>query len=51
MIITRPEAEYFSMDGEPAEVLLGLQDRFETHFLGSPAWQRARAGDRRERGI
>jgi len=27
---------------EPAEVLLGLQDRFDTHFLSSPAWQRAR---------
>ena len=28
---------------EPAEVLLGLQDRFDTHFLDSPAWQHARA--------
>ncbi len=28
---------------EPPEVLLGLQDRFDTHFLDSPAWQRARA--------
>jgi len=28
---------------EPAEVLLGLQDRFDTHFLDSPAWQRARS--------
>jgi uncharacterized RmlC-like cupin family protein len=27
---------------EPAEVLLGLQDLFDTHFLDSPAWQRAR---------
>ena len=27
---------------EPPEVLLGLQDRFDTHFLDSPAWQRAR---------
>jgi hypothetical protein len=25
------------------EVLLGLQDRFDTHFLDSPAWQRARS--------
>jgi len=29
---------------EPPELLLGLQDRFDTHFLDSPAWQRARAG-------
>ena len=29
---------------EPPEVLLGLQDRYDTHFLDSPAWQRARAG-------
>ena len=28
---------------EPAEVLLGLQDRFDTHFLDSPIWQRARS--------
>jgi hypothetical protein len=28
---------------EPPEVLLGLQDRFDTHFLDSPVWQRARA--------
>ena len=28
---------------EPPEVLAGLQDRFDTHFLDSPAWQRARA--------
>jgi uncharacterized RmlC-like cupin family protein len=27
---------------EPAEVLLGLQDLFDTHFLDSPVWQRAR---------
>jgi hypothetical protein len=27
---------------EPPELLLGLQDRFDTHFLDSPAWQRAR---------
>jgi hypothetical protein len=27
---------------EPPEVLLGLQDRFDTHFLDSPAWKRAR---------
>jgi len=25
---------------EPAEVLLGLQDRFDTHFTDSPAWTR-----------
>jgi hypothetical protein len=24
-------------------VLLGLQDRFDTHFLDSPVWRRARA--------
>ncbi|HEY7262775.1 MAG TPA: cupin domain-containing protein [Trebonia sp.] len=29
---------------EPPELLLGLQDRFDTHFLDSPSWQRARAG-------
>jgi quercetin dioxygenase-like cupin family protein len=28
---------------ESAEVLLGLQDRFDTHFLESSAWQRARS--------
>ena len=28
---------------EPPEVLLGLQDRFDTRFLDSPVWQRARA--------
>jgi mannose-6-phosphate isomerase-like protein (cupin superfamily) len=28
---------------EPAEVLLGLQDRFDTHFTDSPAWYYARA--------
>ncbi len=35
---------------EPAEVLRGLQDRFDTHFLDSPTWQRARAaaGPRQE---
>ena len=27
---------------EPPEVLLGLQDRFDTHFLDSPVGQRAR---------
>lgn len=27
---------------EPPELLLGLQDRFDTHFLDSPVWQRAR---------
>jgi hypothetical protein len=27
---------------EPAEVLLGLQDRFDTHFFDSAAWRRAR---------
>ena len=27
---------------EPPEVLLGLQDRFDTHFLDSLVWQRAR---------
>jgi hypothetical protein len=25
---------------EPPAVLLGRQDRFDTHFLDSPAWQR-----------
>jgi hypothetical protein len=29
---------------EPAGVLFGLQDRFDTHFLESPAWQRSRSG-------
>jgi quercetin dioxygenase-like cupin family protein len=28
---------------EPPELLFGLQDRFDTHFLDSPAWQRVRA--------
>ena len=28
---------------EPPGVLLGLQDRFDTHFLDSAVWQRARA--------
>ena len=28
---------------EPPEVLLGLQDPCDTHFLDSPAWQRARS--------
>jgi hypothetical protein len=32
---------------EPPEVLAGLQDRFDTHFLDSPAWQRARAAGSR----
>lgn len=27
---------------EPPEVLLGLQDRFDTHFLDSAVWQHAR---------
>jgi hypothetical protein len=31
---------------EPPEVLLGLQDRFDTHFLDSPAWRRARTAAR-----
>lgn len=30
---------------EPPGVLRGLQDRFDTHFLDSPAWQRARGAD------
>jgi mannose-6-phosphate isomerase-like protein (cupin superfamily) len=30
---------------EPPEVLAGMQDRFDTYFLDSPAWQRARAAD------
>jgi uncharacterized RmlC-like cupin family protein len=28
---------------EPADVLLGLQDRFDTHFLTAQVWQQARA--------
>ena len=28
---------------EPPEALTGLQDRFDTHFLDSAAWQRVRA--------
>jgi mannose-6-phosphate isomerase-like protein (cupin superfamily) len=28
---------------EPPGLLLGLQDRFDTHFIDSPAWQEARA--------
>jgi hypothetical protein len=27
---------------EPADVLLELQDRFDTHFLNSGEWDRAR---------
>jgi uncharacterized cupin superfamily protein len=54
LIIATPGIERFDYfrhvvrrrDGsEPPEVLLGLQDRFDTHFLDSPAWQRARAAD------
>ena len=30
---------------EPPEVLAGLQDRFDTHFLDGTVWQRARAAD------
>ena len=29
---------------EPPDVLLGLQDRFDTHYVDSVAWHRARAG-------
>jgi uncharacterized cupin superfamily protein len=52
LIIATPGIERFDYfrhvvrrrDGsEPPEVLLGLQDRFDTHFLDSPAWQRVRA--------
>jgi len=51
LIVATPGIERFDYfrhvvrrrDGsEPPEVLLGLQDRFDTHFLDSPAWQRAR---------
>jgi hypothetical protein len=54
LIIATPGIERFDYfrhvvrrrDGsEPPEVLLGLQDRFDTHFLDSPAWRRARAAD------
>ena len=27
---------------EPRDILLGLQDRFDTHFTGSATWDRAR---------
>ena len=52
LIIATPGIERFDyfrhvvrrrQGSEPPEVLLGLQDRFDTHFLDSPAWQRARA--------
>lgn len=52
LIIATPSIERFDYfrhvvrrreGSEPAEVLLGLQDRFDTHFLESPAWQRARS--------
>jgi quercetin dioxygenase-like cupin family protein len=52
LIIAAPGIERFDYfrhvvrrrDGsEPPEVLLGMQDRFDTHFLDSPAWQRARS--------
>jgi glyoxylate utilization-related uncharacterized protein len=51
LIIATPGIERFDyfrhvvrrrQGSEPPEVLLGLQDRFDTHFLHSPAWQRAR---------
>ncbi len=54
LVIATPGIERFDYfrhvvrrrDGsEPPEVLVGLQDRFDTHFLDSPAWQRARAGE------
>jgi uncharacterized cupin superfamily protein len=56
LVIATPGIERFDYfrhvvrrrDGsEPPEVLAGLQDRFDTHFLGSPAWQRARAAGSR----
>ena len=52
LIIATPGIERFDyfrhvvrrrQGSEPPEVLLGLQDRFDTHFLDSPAWQRARS--------
>jgi quercetin dioxygenase-like cupin family protein len=51
LIIATPGIERFDyfrhvvrrrQGGEPPELLLGLQDRFDTHFLDSPAWRRAR---------
>jgi quercetin dioxygenase-like cupin family protein len=56
LIIATPGIERFDyfrhvvrrrQGSEPPEVLLGLQDRFDTHFLDSPAWQRARAAGSR----
>ena len=52
LIIATPGIERFDyfrhvvrrrQGSEPPEALLGLQDRFDTHFLDSPAWQRARS--------
>ena len=54
LIVATPGIERFDYfrhvvrrrDGsETPEVLLGLQDRFDTYFLDSPAWRRARAAD------
>ena len=50
LIIATPGIERFDFrhvvrrreGSEPPEVLLGLQDRFDTHFLDSLVWQRAR---------
>ena len=56
LVIATPGIERFDYfrhvvrrrDGsEPPEVLAGLQDRFDTHFLDSPAWQHARAAGSR----
>ena len=52
LIIATPGIERFDyfrhvvrrrQGSEQPGLLLGLQDRFDTHFLDSPAWQRARA--------
>jgi len=56
LVIATPGIERFDYfrhvvrrrDGsEPPEVLAGLQDRFDTHLLDSPAWRRARAAGSR----
>jgi hypothetical protein len=39
-------SSYRRSGAEPPDVLLGMQDRFDTHFLTAPAWQQARSSAR-----
>jgi hypothetical protein len=36
-------AAFLRAGTEPREILLALQDRFDTHFVDSAAWHDARA--------